>query len=306
MTQKYFDNLPNMYYNNKLCKDIARRNRIVDDPRNSPYVFYPYEIKHQLRSDVISEYYYNDSQLDWLIYMSNEIIDPYYGWYLDDYKLEALLVEKYGSIEKSIKLIKEYRTNWAIDDSEISVSFYNNNLANEWKKYYSPVWAPYGTKILSYKRKQEDVTINTNRILDFTISANNGATAFTNNEIIDIRTTGTNTVGTGQLLYANSTTVRVQSVSGNTTANSTFTKYIIGETSSANVTVNAVTTVRENVTEDEERFWSPVSYFDYEQEINEQKKHVRLVGAEVKDLLLQDFFEKIQQDMDPVTRIVQE
>jgi hypothetical protein len=238
--------------------------------------------------------------------MSNDIVDPYYGWYLDDYKLEALIVQKYGSIERSIKLIKEYRNNWATDDNELSLSFYTNNLANEWKKYYSPVWAPYGTKVLSYKRKQEDITINTNRILDFTISANNGSTAFTNNEIVDIRTTGTNTVGTAQLIYANTTTIRVQNVSGNTSANSSVTKYIIGETTGANVTANAVTTVQENVTEDEERFWSPISFFDYEQELNEQKKHIRLVGSEVKDLLLQDFFEKIQQDMDPVTRIVQE
>lgn len=306
MTQKYFENLPNMYYNNTLCKDIARRNRIVDDPRSSIFSFSPYEIVHQLRSDVISEYYYNDSQLDWLIYLSNQIIDPYYGWYLNETQFQALLVEKYGSVENSIKKIKEYRTNWATDDTELSESFYLNNLANEWKKYYTPVWAPYGAKIISYKRKQEDISINTNRILDFSISQKNSQRNFSNNEIIDIRTTATNTVGTAQLIYANSTVVRVQSVSGNTSANSSSTKLIIGETSGANVTVNGVITIQENVTEEEERFWSPVSFFEYEEELNEQKKHIYVIGADLKDLVLQNFFERLQEDMDPVTRIVEE
>ncbi len=306
MTQKYFENLPNMYYNNTLCKDIARRNRIVDDPRSSIFSFSPYEIVHQLRSDVISEYYYNDSQLDWLIYLSNQIIDPYYGWYLNETQFQALLVEKYGSVENSIKKIKEYRTNWANDDTELSESFYLNNLANEWKKYYTPVWAPYGAKIISYKRKQEDISINTNRILDFSISQKNSQRNFSNNEIIDIRTTATNTVGTAQLIYANSTVVRVQSVSGNTSANSSSTKLIIGETSGANVTVNGVITIQENVTEEEERFWSPVSFFEYEEELNEQKKHIYVIGADLKDLVLQNFFERLQEDMDPVTRIVEE
>lgn len=306
MSQKYFDNLPNIIYNNVLCKNIARRNRIIDDSRNSPYQFYPYEITHQMRSDVIAEYYYNDSQLDWLIYMSNEIVDPYYGWYLDDANFQSFIESKYGSFENAVKKIKEYRTNWATDDSEISVSFYENTLANEWKKYYTPILGAYGNTISSYKRKQEDITINTNRIIDLQISANNGTKTFSNSEIVDVRSTPTLTVATGQLIYANSTIARIQSVSGNTFANSTALRFLIGESSQANVTINGSTIIRENVTEEEERFWSPVSYFQYEEELNEQKKYLKIVPGQTKDLLLQDFFSKLQEDMDPVTRLVDE
>jgi len=306
MSQKYFDNLPNIIYNNTLCKNIARRNRIIDDPRNSLYNFYPYEITHQLRSDVISEYYYNDSQLDWLIYMSNEIVDPYYGWYLDSANFNAFIVSKYGSFENSARLIKEYRTNWATDDAELSVSFYDNNLANEWKKYYSPVQAAYGTSILYYRRKQEDVTINTNRIIDLHISANNGTKAFTNNEVVELTSPSLIPVAVGQVLYANSTTIRIQSVSGNTHANTSSTLLASGQMSQANATIDNSVTIRENVTEEEEKFWSPVSYFQYEEELNEQKKFIKVIGNNVKDLLLQDFFSKLQEDMDPVTRLVNE
>lgn len=319
MSQRYFQNLPNIYYNNVLCKDISRRAKLVEDPRHSPFVFYPYELKHQLRSDQVAEYYYQDSYLDWMIYMSNGIIDPYYGWYLDDYKMEQLLIEKYGSVEKSMKLIKHFINNWADDSNEIDAAFYNNTLQLTWKKYYTPsVWKKsstrttnqsgidglvYNNNIVTYKRAQHDFTVNTNRILDYTISANNGLIGFSNGELIDICVTPTSTVGTAQVITANSTVVRVQSVQGNTSANSTFTKFLIGETTGANVSANNVTTRKQNVTVDEEVFWSPVSFYDYEVEINEQRKNIILASAGVKDLLIQNFQQRLQEDMDPVTRL---
>lgn len=307
MTQKYFDNLPLIYYNNKLVRDITRRVKLIDDTRNIPHVFYPYDVEHELRSDTIAEYYYGDSQLDWLLYAANGVVDPYYGWYLNENQLQKLMIEKYGSLENAIKKIKVYRNNWATDDTEISVSYYENTLAQILKKYYSPLWSQVGTKIMGYKRKQEDVTTNTNRIIDFNISANNNSISLANGELIDIKAAGGSsaTIGTGEIITANSTIVRIHNVSGETTANTANLKLIVGEQTQGNVTVNNSVIVKENITLVEQAYWSPVSFYQYEQEQNELRKNLLVVGIEVKDLVVEQFQRLIQQDMDPVTRIVE-
>jgi hypothetical protein len=304
MSQKYFENLPNIIYNNKIIRDISRRAKLVDNPRASPYVFYPYEIKNQLRSDVISEFYYDDSQLDWLIYMSNDIIDPYYQWYLNDFQFEQMLIMKYGSVENAMEKTMLYMNNWSLDDNNLSVEYYDNNLPNQWKKYYTPIWG-IGLKIEGYTRRQEDISINTNRIISFSISSNNNPLTMTAGEIVDFTVSGgdNTTVGTAEMITANSTAIVVQHCSGQTSANNSARKHITGRDSGAEVSVNDTNVLKENVTETEEVFWYPVKYFDYEQYLNEQKKNIKLVGTEVKDLLLQQFQQQIQLDMDPITRL---
>jgi hypothetical protein len=235
--------------------------------------------------------------------MSNEIIDPYYQWYLNDAQFESLIIEKYGSIEHAQKKIIFYRNNWDSDDRELSVSFYNNTLQQSWKKYYSPIWGP-GNKIVSYKRKQFDATTNLNRIVEYNISANNTSNGFIAGELVDIKIPGQDaTVGTGEVIIANSTILRIKNVDGNTSANSTFNKTIVGETTFANVTVSNADITFQNFTVDEGVFWSAVSYYDYETEINEQKKNIKLVGSGQHILLVDQFQQAMNEDVDSTTNL---
>jgi hypothetical protein len=300
MPEKYFQKFPNIFYSNTLCKDITRRVKVVENEKVSPYIFYPFEIKHQLRSDTIAEYYYEDPELDWFIYHCNNIIDPYYQWYLDDYKMQSLMIDKYGSIETAQKRIKFYRNNWYTDDKRISVSFYNNNLANTHKQYYEPVYG-VGLKVLEYQRKQELTVTNTNRILEYTIT-NNSSNAFEIGELVDIKATGTDTtIGTGEVVTSNSIMLRVQSVADNTHANSTILKDIVGETTGANATANDVTVLFENFTNSEGDFWTAVSFHDYEVECNEEKKNIRLISDDIHDLAVNEFTLRLQEDVDEET-----
>ena len=99
MATNYFDNFPKVYYSNTICRDLSRRVSIDNntDIQGSLDVFYPYEIKDYLRADHISEYYYNRSELDWLIYLTNKVVDPYYEWYLNDLQFQSFINEKYES-----------------------------------------------------------------------------------------------------------------------------------------------------------------------------------------------------------------
>lgn len=272
---KYFAKFQNMYYNGTLCKDISRSARMTEQSRKQASLFYPVTIDAGFRADNLAEAYYQDSEMDWLIWLSNDIVDPYYEWYLSETEFDNYIVEKYGDFPTAIKTIKFYRNNWNALDEVISTSHYDNTLALDLKKYYTPDFGA-GNKIIRYVRKQEDWVTNTNRIIEYAHDAN---TPFTNSEFIDIKVSG-EIVGTATVITSNSSHVIIQHVSGNTTANSTWTKTLIGETSGITANSNSSNTLQINLTDEESIFWEPITALDVEREANEARKNLYVINNE--------------------------
>ena len=71
-------------------------------------VYYDYQIQEQDRPDIIAELYYQDSTLDWLILIVNDIIDPHFEWPKEQYSLDKFIRQKYGSISAAHSLIHHY------------------------------------------------------------------------------------------------------------------------------------------------------------------------------------------------------
>jgi hypothetical protein len=270
--ENYFTKFPTLYYNNLLCADITRKVKIVDTYLRTPTSYYNYEVENANRPDIISNFVYNDPYLDWTIYLVNETIDPYYEWPMEYNDFNDFIKTKYGSVEESIKKTKFYRNAWYNDPNEISYSFYENTLALNHKKYYTPNFG-MGTKIISYKRKEEDWVVNTNKIFRWNITYNTG-NSFTNGEIIDLKYSA-NTIGTAEVITSNSTTLTFQHISG--TVNSSI--VAVGETSITNASFTTVAFEHENISDDEFVYWERVSLYDYENELNEQKKHIKLIDS---------------------------
>ena len=315
MADRYFENFPNLRYpryrdgevgnrisdQTVLMKDISRRATISASKSKSPFLFYPYELNDQLRSDHISEYYYGDPNLEWLILMSNQIIDPYYGWYNTDDTFEQSIIEKYQSTAHAKSKVKFYINNWADDDTQISVGFHNDNLVQSLRKYWTPVYGP-ALNITSYKRKEDDIVMNTNQILAYGISANNNATALTTGELVNVKATGTEAIiGSGEVEMSNSTVIRIKNISGTTAANSTAVKDIVGWDSLANVSVNSSNTWYENISNTEFVYYTAMYYYDWETELNEQRKTMLLIGDANHGEYTSKFEELLNEDTDPET-----
>jgi hypothetical protein len=239
----------------------------------------------------VAEYYYKNPYLDWLIYLSNEVVDPYYDWYVRDDQLESLMIAKYGSVENAKKKIKYFVNNWYLyAEEEISTSHYEDTLARPLKKYYDPVFSE-NLKIIAYRRKRTDEKVNTNRVVDYTITYTSG-NSFTSGELVDVFVPGEQ-IANGEVVFSNSSVVRIQSVFGNTFANSSTSTYLVGETSSTNAAASSSNTVVINITDEEAAFWAPVYYYDYEVMKNEEHRTINLVGSDVSGFLVNDFVSKI-------------
>lgn len=257
------------------CKDLTRSARLTNASRKQTTLFYPIEVEAGLRPDHIADAYYEDAEMDWLIWLTNDIMDPYYNWYLNENEFDDFINKKYGSYEAAVKKIRYYRNNWYTLDESVTPTFYDNTLVPVLKKYYTPVLGE-NNKIIEYVRREEDWTVNTNRIIKYTHSNN---VAFTDGEIIDIKFSG-EIVGGGTVMYSTNSTVYIQHVSGNTTANSTWTKELIGETSNVSIISNNSEITKINLTDEESIYWEPVTCFDIEQELNEQCKNIYVMNAE--------------------------
>ena len=287
---RYFNKFPLINYNGANCINITERVALLNSVDNNQYIYYPYDLQTYERADQFSNRYYGDPYLSWILYLTNNIYDPLRGWYLQLSELNDLVALKYGSLQLAIQKTKFYRNNWT-GVSNILPSHYDA-LPPILQGYWQPVFTGY--KITSYERMKIDWTINTNRIMKYNVAN----TSFISDEVVNIVWNG-NTSGEGQVLSVfPDNTIFVQHVNGffqesfsvPITANS----YIYGQESTVNSSFinNSLgayigsTIIAQNLSPEEEIYWVPVTYYDYENELNENNKTIRVLDSRYTSMLL--------------------
>ena len=98
MTERYFEKFPLVTYANSVVVDITRRTAFIDDVFKSRFNYYPYDISNNERPDNLSDRYYNDPYMSWILYMSNKVVDPYYQWHLDQTTFDDFIAKKLSLI----------------------------------------------------------------------------------------------------------------------------------------------------------------------------------------------------------------
>lgn len=277
MAEQYFSNFPLMVYANTICIDITKRVVMANNTAKDIFAYYPYEMKSHQRPDTISDKYYGNPYFSWLVYMANETLDPYYEYPLDSDTFNSFITKKYGGIANAQQLILYWSLNWAADIApEITKEFYQNELPEVLRKYYEGIYGE-GTNIIYYKRRESDWTTNTNRIVTFQIDE--PTIPFLINETVRLKLDSNTVLSNSVVIFANTSEVKVQHVLGNTTLSNTGIEFLQGDDSGAEANVLNVIYTSNNISEDEQAFWSPVYAWDYENQKNEQNKFIYLVDS---------------------------
>jgi hypothetical protein len=162
----YFSNFPVINYPDAgLVKNIAARVRF-DNIDNATL---PYTMNHSLRPDQIADRYYNDQNDDWSIYIANNIIDPYYQWYLDPEVLDELVINEHGSLEFAAQKIVFWRTNWRSHGGQIAPAVYDA-LPGQAKQYFNANTDDQ-MRVVSYQRKKVNIYRATNVIVRYILAS---------------------------------------------------------------------------------------------------------------------------------------
>ena len=111
----YFRPFPTVRYSQKknnnfeLLTNITLRYKIKELVKRRKSIYYDYVVKDSDRPDIIAYKYYDDETLDWVLFLINDIIDPYYDWPLTQEGFNAYMKSLYGSVSTSQTTIYEYR-----------------------------------------------------------------------------------------------------------------------------------------------------------------------------------------------------
>ena len=99
----YFSKFPLMTYdmknngNFKLLPDILRRVKQRNSIKSGQFVFDNYDVRDGEKPEDVAYKWFGDAELHWVILMTNNITDRYYGWPLNFAQFAEFLTDKYGA-----------------------------------------------------------------------------------------------------------------------------------------------------------------------------------------------------------------
>tara|TARA_E500000318_G_C3510627_1_gene192160 strand:+ start:350 stop:925 length:576 start_codon:yes stop_codon:yes gene_type:complete len=111
----YFKPFPKVNYELKknnnplLLTNITQRFKIRDTLKNFSAIYYDYLVQDHDRPDMVAFKYYGDETLDWVLFLINDIIDPYYDWPMDQRTFNNYMRSLYGSVDSAKSTVFEYR-----------------------------------------------------------------------------------------------------------------------------------------------------------------------------------------------------
>ena len=119
MAKTYFRQLPDFDYVNRTSenhsisayetvKNIFKRAKISDDIFSDLTFFTKYKIVGDDRPDIVANKFYDDPRLDWIVLLSNNIMNVQTEWPMTQSDYYDFLIDKYGD-EETINKVHHYR-----------------------------------------------------------------------------------------------------------------------------------------------------------------------------------------------------
>lgn len=267
-----FDTVRNVLFRIGLIKAVMEQN--VD-------AYYYYTIRDSDRPETLAERIYGDAEAHWLILYANNIYDPYYDWPMEAKSFEKYIIKKYGSTEWA-------KTNW---------HHYEKVIKRE-----NP-----SAQVVTTTRFE----INEKVLTDGIISILDAETDYGVGEIVYIGASNESNTFSGQVIAWNNANGQI--VLANTNGMAKKAQFLIGTSSAANGTVAKVDlptapmdayntladttdfstytvagrTVYETISRER------VSYYDYEELLNENKRQIKIIQPR--------YYQQIVSELDNIT-----
>ena len=100
---KYFNQFPGIDYdlkgdgNRTIVTDIFRRVKARSKIVNNVSAFDKYDVQEGEKPEDVAFKWFGDPELHWVILMTNNVTDRYYGWPLNSVQFAEYLTDKYGA-----------------------------------------------------------------------------------------------------------------------------------------------------------------------------------------------------------------
>jgi hypothetical protein len=140
----YFRQVPNFAYVNRtkeeqnisdysIVKNLFKRAKLRDDIFGNLQFFEKYKIIGDDRPDNVAYEVYQDSTLDWIVLLSNNILNIQTEWPLSQISFDKYLLEKYGDYDTLYNGIHHYETTEIKNSRGSTVLSAGLEIPNTWK-----------------------------------------------------------------------------------------------------------------------------------------------------------------------------
>lgn len=171
---RYFTDFPKIRYDDSLVIHAPCRFAFQKIVIDKDYNMWDYIVKDDFSPQHVADAYYDDPHLDWMVYLSNRIINPYFSWPLSNFELEAYIESKYGSLVAATALwvnhkdsdgiaINSYQYNALLEHTRQNAYEYEHDLNNEKRK----IKLIDADKAPKFKQDLEDFLIRENNSLSY-------------------------------------------------------------------------------------------------------------------------------------------
>ncbi len=136
-----FNYYPYINYNNIKGTHLLRKVEVINNYLSDYSRFYTYVVKEGERPDIIAHKEYGDSTLDWIVYLVNNVQDPYYDWVMDEKQFRVYLEQKYNTAVERLdstlltSSIKHYYYAGLNSDTAEDIASYNYVMSVETYDY---------------------------------------------------------------------------------------------------------------------------------------------------------------------------
>lgn len=267
-----YDTVRNLLFRIGIIKEVMDTN--IDS-------YYYYTIKDSDRPETLADRIYGDPEAHWIILYANNIYDPYYDWPMDARTFEKFIIKKYGSLQFA-------KTNY---------HHYEKVITRE-----NPA-----AQVVSTTRFE----VNEKKLTDGILTIIDVEFDYGIGELVYVGPSNASNTFSGQVTAWSNSNGRI--VLANTNGTALAYQFLIGASSAANGTIlktdlptapmdayNTLTdttgfstytvagrTVFETISRDK------ISYFDYEERINEEKRLIRVIKS--------DYYQQITSELEDIT-----
>jgi hypothetical protein len=134
MPNPYFRNLPNFEYVNRTSdgsdiaisdytavKNLFKKGKLREDIFQNATIFEKYQIIGDDRPDNVANDFYGDPTLDWVVLLSNNILNIQTEWPLSQSVFDAYLLEKYGDYDTLYNGIHHYESDEVKNSQDVVI-----------------------------------------------------------------------------------------------------------------------------------------------------------------------------------------
>jgi hypothetical protein len=305
----FFSTYPKTIINNRLITDLTARAAIRQKYSDRLSIYYPYALQEGDTPEIIAAKYYGDPERHWIVMLANDTINPFFDFALDYQVFDRYLNDKYKNEANSVNQWADstWRGQWNTNQYFVANTVIVSNTAFICNKTHTPtvflddLKKNYWTRILDgvyWKDEwQENMDYNKNDVVrhnntiyictqDNLDNANNNIT-FSDANYWKTYSNGAEYAAVTTYGYRATTSV-FDSNTNATTENTIFIdkKSYNGEYDDD--VFNYASEVKEsgNITKTTSK--ERISIYQYEQELNESKREIKLIREEYVPQLEQE------------------